>query len=77
MNNIELEFDRLLEPILSDESIWSCGNKLTIATLDLCKQVVSEGYSKEDFQKIMLELYRRREPMMEERFKRTGLGYTL
>ncbi|MCR5661462.1 MAG: hypothetical protein K6G50_04970 [bacterium] len=77
MNPIEQEYDRLLAPILSNESIWSNGNMLTIATLELCEQVFSEGYNKEDFKKIMIELYKRREPMMEERFKRTGLGYTL
>ncbi len=77
MKNIEQEFDRLLEPILSNKSTWSGGDEFTTATLELCKQVVSEGYNKEDFQKIMIELNRRREQILEEHFKRTGLEYTL
>ncbi len=77
INNTELEFDKLLSPILSDKDTWTDGNKLTIATFDLCRKFFSEGYSKEEIFQILSELYKRRESMMKDYIKQTGADYYL
>ncbi|MCR5661463.1 MAG: hypothetical protein K6G50_04975 [bacterium] len=77
INNTESEFEKLISPILSDKDIWTNGNKLTIATFDLCRKAFSEGYSKEEIYQILSELYKRRESMMEDYIKQTGADYYL
>ncbi len=71
------ELDRILFPILSNEDIWTDGNRLTRETFELGRRLFLEGYHKEEIYQILSELYKRREYMMNDYIKRTGHGYNL
>ncbi len=77
MKDIELEFDRLLDPILQDKSIWSSGNKFTMAMTELCRNTFLEGFNEDDIRKLITELYRRRDLKMDYHFKSKGFDYSI
>lgn len=67
-DGINHEFDKYIDPILSDESIWRNSNNFRQARKELYCSLRREGYSDEYINnEVIVELFKRWEPLYIER----------
>ncbi len=65
-DNINHEYDKYIDPILSDKSIWSVPSNFRKAKRMLYVSLIREGHSDEFLHNVVEELFKRWEPLYDE-----------